>query len=175
MRKRLKRLKHLLQDLDIDFSNPSTEVHEAVQAGVFLAQLLHRKEKHGEADVTDQTGYFFKWYDGPYSSDLAEDYRELTDQLRFENATNGYPPSENLRPVEFAQRVSEAVNPPPQYGRPGWLQMMAAVAYLRAGADWSRDGAREEIQNSLGTDEHFNLAEEQLRDAGFDLNIPVPA
>ncbi|MCS3955556.1 hypothetical protein GGP81_002087 [Salinibacter ruber] len=172
MRKRLKHLKRLLHSLDIDPSDPSANTHESVQAGVFLAQLLYQQEEYGEADITEQVGYFFKWYNGPYSSSLEEDYRELVDQLRFENATNGYA-AQGSSLTRFAQQVGEAMSPPNEYGRSEWLLMTAAVAYLRAGADWSTEDARSEIQDSLGTNEHFDRAQTQLQDAGFE--IPVLA
>jgi hypothetical protein len=177
MRKRFKQLKELVKAIKVDPYTSCSSTREEVQAGVFLAQLLNQQEVYGEADVTEQTGYSFKWYDGPYSSSLEEDHCDLVDYLRFESATNGDPIEDDLPLVDCAKQVMEAMDAPDDCERTTWLRFLAIVAYLRVGANWPPERACEEAADAMGpaidTGRYFQQAEQQLTEAG--LGVPVHA
>jgi len=166
MRTRFKRLKNLLEALRISLDASCDMSREEVQAGVFLTQLLRQDKDFGGADVTEQVGYHFGWYGGPFAPDLEEDYRELVDHIRFERATNGIPLKEkNSGLEEWARQVVEhADHNPADLDRATWLSILAAVAYLRAGAGWESEGAKEEFAKALGSDydKWFSEAEAEL-------------
>jgi len=173
MRRRFKILKQLLKAIEVDPSTSCSSTREEVQAGVFLSQLLHQELEHEGADVTEQIGYSFKWYDGPYSSSLEEDHCELVDQLRFESATDGASLDEDFPPVDCASRIMEHTNEPANWKRTRWLRFLSLVAYLRAGADWSLEGAQTEIEKVMDTraavEGKIRRAEEQLAQMGFQI------
>lgn len=173
MRKRFKRLKKTLKALDVNVGDESEETLKEIQAGVFLAQLMSQNES-GRLDLTGQTGYFFKWHDGPHASSLSEAYRDLVNYMRFENATNGYEVEEPSL-VDHARRICEVVSPFHEVSRADWLQTLAVVAYLRAAADWEQDPARQEAESVLPshTADKFDVAEEQVRELGL-LDAPDP-
>lgn len=164
MRKRFKRLKKILKALNINVEEDRSNRSKEVQAGVFLAQLRSQSEA-GEIDLTGQTGYFFKWYNGPYSSSLSEAYRDLLNYIRFENATNGgIVGTPSL--VRHAEKVIECLDVPNDFSSPDWMRTLAVIAYLRKAADWGREDAIEEANSALGFDvaDYFDTAEEQIED-----------
>jgi hypothetical protein len=178
MRKRFKRLKKILQALNIDIGDESEATLEEIQAGIFLAQLMSQNES-GDIDLTGQTGYFFKWYDGPHASNLNEDYRDLINYMRFENATNGYEISEPAL-VRHLERLNECVEPPSDVSRSDWMRTLAVLTYLLRAADWQRERAMEEARRILPVDErHFETAIsqiDQLLDVQEDTYaVPEPA
>ena len=174
MRKRFKRLKKILQALNIDIGDESSDTLEKVQAGIFLAQLMSQNET-GEIDLAGQTGYFFKWYDGPHSSNLNEEYRDLLNYMRFENATNGYS-IDTPALVPHAEKIAECASPPDGVSRTDWMRTLAVIAYLRDAADWDRDDAIQEASAALDMDvtEYFDRAENQIR-ALLEVDDPLPA
>jgi uncharacterized protein YwgA len=171
MRKRFKRLRNLLEALEIDLTRSCTDTREEVQAGVFLAQLLRQENEYDGADVTRQVGYHFGWYDGPFSAKLEEDHCELVDHLRFEQGTNGVPLDEHATPLEsYAESVIQHADASTTGETDAeWLRTLAAVAYLRAGADWDEEGAKQELKSALGGEvvEWFRTAEAQLAEMGL--------
>lgn len=162
MRKRFKRLKKILQALDVEVGDDSEETLEKIQAGMFLTQLMSQS-KSGELDLTGQTGYFFKWHDGPHAPSLNEAYRDLVNYMRFENATNGYE-IDTPSLAEHASVLSGHLNIPSDVSRAKWLQMLAVVAYLRAAAGWEKECAKEEAASVLPSevDQYFEQAENQV-------------
>jgi hypothetical protein len=162
MRKRFKRLKKILKALDINVDEDRSNRSKEVQAGVFLAQLRRQLEV-GEFDLTSQTGYFFKWYSGPYSSRLSEAYRDLLNYIRFENATNGgHVGTPSL--VRHARKVTESIEVPDNMERPDWMRTLAVIAYLRKAASWDKEAAIQEANSALDTDvaSYFDEAERQI-------------
>jgi len=173
MRKRFKRLKKILKALDINVKQDRSNRSKEVQAGVFLAQLRSQSEA-GEFDLTGQTGHFFKWYGGPYSSSLSEAYRDLLNYIPFENATNGGEIGEPSL-VRHAEKVTECIKEPDDISRPEWMRTLAVIAYLRHAADWDKDDAIQEADSALDVDvtKYFDRAENQIR-AMLEINETVP-
>ena len=140
MNKRLKKLHLALKALDIKPTRPRSK---AVQASIFLAQV----RGCGIFDPIDQTGYFFKWHGGPYSSRLSENYDELVMQLWFENAT-GYSDMSSTPLASRAKSVYNIVDPKGGISFANWTEGVAAVAYL-VGVGWKDEDVVRECKDVL--------------------------
>lgn len=178
MKARYKRLERLLDTLDVDTDRLCAETRRAVQAIVFLTQIMQQYEQDGEVDLSAQIGYFFKWYGRPYSSRLEDVHRQLVTHLQHDTTLNGVPDEQiaNSPLVRQAERLRDRIETPDDIDdRSRWLRTLAMVAYLRVGGDWSREGTREELRETLGADcaQHLDAAEAVLADLGL-LRIHQP-
>lgn len=174
MKARYKRLERLLDTLDVDTDRLCAETRRAVQAIVFLTQIMQQHEQDGDVDLSAQIGYFFKWYGGPYSSRLEDVHRQLVTHLQHDTTLNGVPDEQiaNSPLVRQAECLRDRIDTPDDVDdRSRWLRTLAVVAYLRVGGDWSRDGTREELRDTLGADcaQYLNEAEAALVDLGLPL------
>lgn len=169
MRKRFKRLKKTLQALNVDLGDDDQETLEEIQAGMFLIQLMSQSET-GHLDLSGQTGYFFKWHDGPHAPSLNEAYRDLINYMRFENATNGYE-IDTPSLAAHAIKLDRNIDVPSEIPRAEWLRMLAVVAYLRA-AGWNTKPAKKEAESIFPdkVDDYFTKAENQIEDLGLSID-----
>jgi hypothetical protein len=157
MRKRFKRLQRILDELGLeeDARRYNVESRRDVQAVIFVLQLMQQKETEQDVDLSTQPGYFFKWYDGPYSSRLDETHGKLVDYARYETPTNGANDDVlDASPlVEFAEQMATMIDSPPTVeDRSLWLRTLSIVAYGCVGGNWTDGRVRQAVEKNLGTE-----------------------
>lgn len=129
-------------------------------------------------DLSAQSGYFFKWYAGPYSSRLDETHGKLVNHLHYENPSNGHHDEEfsDSPLVILADEIGEDIHAPSGEGevandldRSLWMRTLAIVAYGRAGGNWSVRKTRREAEENLGEQwgEYVDEAENWLMEIGL--------
>jgi len=149
--------------------NNELESRRKVQAGIFLAKLLRMKEKGDGISIPEQTGYFYKWFDGPKSKDLSKTWSSMQDDLSIWGLEHIEPPHRQ----EYCLRVCRPlhIGPDKDLARTGlWARGLSTTAYLKA-EDWSDDGAREEIRDALGP--AIEELYEEMRITLHNLNLPA--
>lgn len=175
MKRRFRRLERILRELGLDHATRrhDVEARREVQAAMFLLQMkqqLGPGETVADFDLSDQSGYFFKWYGGPYSSRLDETHGQMVSHLRYERKKNGsFKESEfaNTLLVQSASEMRQSILSPPgeSLGTPReqslWMRTLATTAYCLAGG-WDFHETRQKVSGALG-DQWDSFVDDAIR------------
>lgn len=177
MKRRFRRLEHILRELGLNdaIQKHNVETRREVQAALFLLQIkqqLGPDETVEDFDLSSQSGYFFKWYGGPYSSRLDETHGQMVSHLHHEREKNSQMVNHlrherekngSFRGGEFANNllvrsahdIGRSIQSSPDRpfddsrDRSLWMRTLATTAYCLAGG-WDLNETRRKVSQALG-------------------------
>lgn len=152
---RLIALKLSLEELGIELDLSSIDGRKIMQKGVYIGQLAG-------TDI----GYRFTWDQmGPYSGDLARDYRALADEIsqgdtEYETKELQESKKKSLNTIRPLLKPPEGVDLP----QPQWLELIASLHYLKKFVGLNNKLAKQKIQEEKeGLYEYANKAISELK------------